>query len=57
VTNRKPSNSSTDSESIQTLIISGGDGFEDFRTTGANVNEIAGREDSTNHLLMWQQSV
>jgi hypothetical protein len=39
------------------LIISGGDGFEDFRTTGTNpMNEIAGREDSTNHLLLWQQS-
>lgn len=48
-------NSSTDSETTQVLIISGGDGFEDFRTQEAN--EIAGREDSTNHLLMWKQSV
>lgn len=42
------------------LIISGGDGFElfeDFRTSGTNTtNEIAGREDSTNHLLLWQQT-
>jgi len=39
------------------LIISGGDGFEDFRTTGTStMNEIAGREDSTNHLLLWQQT-
>lgn len=33
------------------LVISGGDGYEDFRTS--NLSEIAGREDSTNHLLMW----
>lgn len=40
------------------LIISGGDGFEDFRTTGANtMNEVAGREDSTNHLIMWQHAL
>lgn len=40
------------------LIISGGDGFEDFRTTGMNtLNEVAGREDSTNHLIMWQQAL
>lgn len=42
------------------LIISGGDGFElfeDFRTSGTNtMNEVAGREDSTNHLLLWQQT-
>ncbi|CRL02246.1 CLUMA_CG015133, isoform A [Clunio marinus] len=38
------------------LIISGGDGYEDFRTSGTStMNEVAGREDSTNHLLMWQQ--
>ncbi|KAK9718863.1 RhoGEF domain [Popillia japonica] len=33
------------------LIISGGDGYEDFRN--ANLSEVAGREDSTNHLLLW----
>lgn len=34
------------------LVITGGDGYEDFRT---NVfNESAGRDDSTNHLLLWQ---
>ena len=48
------SNSENDSNYV--LIISGGDGYEDFRTTGTNtMNEVAGREDSTNHLLMWQQ--
>lgn len=52
---KKVNNSSTDSESTQILIISGGDGFEDFRSTEAN--EVAGREDSTNHLLMWQQNI
>ncbi|XP_054270541.1 rho guanine nucleotide exchange factor 17 isoform X2 [Macrosteles quadrilineatus] len=34
------------------LVISGGDGYEDFRS--ASVSEVAGREDSTNHLLLWQ---
>lgn len=33
------------------LVISGGDGYEDFRNS--NISEIAGREDSTNHLLLW----
>lgn len=37
------------------LVISGGDGFEDFGTSGtSSTSEIAGREDSTNHLLLWQ---
>ncbi|KAK3599920.1 hypothetical protein CHS0354_012562 [Potamilus streckersoni] len=34
------------------LVISGGDGYEDFRNSSAN--ESAGRDDSTNHLLLWQ---
>ena len=34
------------------LVISGGDGYEDFRNNVAN--ESAGRDDSTNHLLLWQ---
>lgn len=34
------------------LVISGGDGYEDFRNNTAN--EAAGRDDSTNHLLLWQ---
>ena len=33
------------------LVISGGDGYEDFRNNTAN--ESAGRDDSTNHLLLW----
>ncbi|KAF5303219.1 hypothetical protein FQR65_LT08299 [Abscondita terminalis] len=33
------------------LVISGGDGYEDFRCS--NISEVAGREDSTNHLLLW----
>ena len=33
------------------LVISGGDGYEDFGGCGAS--ELAGREDSTNHLLLW----
>ena len=34
------------------LVISGGDGYEDFRNSG--MSEVAGRDDSTNHLLLWQ---
>ncbi|XP_030081579.1 uncharacterized protein LOC111598504 isoform X2 [Drosophila hydei] len=48
-------NSKAKSETKNILIISGGDGYEDFRNSGANsLSEIAGREDSTNHLLIWQ---
>ena len=36
----------------QVLVISGGDGFEDFSVVNHNNQE--GREDSTNHLLIWQ---
>ncbi|CAK1593718.1 unnamed protein product [Parnassius mnemosyne] len=36
----------------ETLIISGGDGYEDFRSS--TMTEDAGREDSTNHLLLWR---
>ena len=35
------------------LVISGGDGFEDFRASSTD-NESAGRDDSTNHLLLWR---
>ena len=34
------------------LVISGGDGYEDFRTSATS--EAVGREDSTNHLLIWR---
>lgn len=37
--------------SSKILVISGGDGYEDFRS--ASMSEVAGREDSTNHLLLW----
>ncbi|GFS94317.1 rho guanine nucleotide exchange factor 17 [Nephila pilipes] len=33
------------------LVISGGDGYEDFSTSG--LGEQAGHDDSTNHLLLW----
>lgn len=36
---------------VKSLVISGGDGYEDFRAS--NISEVAGREDSTNHLLLW----
>jgi len=34
------------------LVISGGDGYEDFRQS--SFPDSVGREDSTNHLLLWQ---
>ena len=34
------------------LVISGGDGYEDFRNK-ANSDSV-GKDDSTNHLLLWQ---
>ncbi|KAL7400995.1 hypothetical protein ABVT39_021229 [Epinephelus coioides] len=34
------------------LVISGGDGYEDFRLTSSS--ETVGRDDSTNHLLLWK---
>ncbi|XP_039265153.1 uncharacterized protein LOC120340841 [Styela clava] len=34
------------------IIISGGDGYEDFRMN--STSESAGRDDSTNHLLVWR---
>ncbi|KAI6052716.1 rho guanine nucleotide exchange factor 17 [Marmota monax] len=38
------------------LVISGGDGYEDFRLSsgGGGSNETVGRDDSTNHLLLWR---
>ena len=32
------------------LVVSGGDGYEDFRASGST---LSGRDDSTNHLLLW----
>lgn len=40
-----------DSKTV-TLVISGGDGYEDFRTSATS--ESVGRDDSTNHLLIWR---
>ena len=34
------------------LVISGGDGYENFHTTIPSEN--IGRDDNTNHLLLWQ---
>ncbi|XP_069677397.1 rho guanine nucleotide exchange factor 17 isoform X2 [Periplaneta americana] len=42
---------SSSNSNVKLLVISGGDGYEDFRTS--SVSEVAGREDSTNHLLLW----
>ncbi|RWS31669.1 Rho guanine nucleotide exchange factor 17-like protein, partial [Leptotrombidium deliense] len=38
--------------SSKILVISGGDGYEDFTNYG--INESVGRDDSTNHILLWQ---
>ena len=35
-----------------TLVVSGGDGYEDFRYL--QQTETVGREDSTNHLIVWR---
>ncbi|XP_055853604.1 rho guanine nucleotide exchange factor 17 isoform X2 [Episyrphus balteatus] len=52
---RSPKHCKTKTQQSNTLVISGGDGFEDFRSSGTNsLSEIAGREDSTNHLIVWQ---
>ncbi|XP_031626312.1 uncharacterized protein LOC116342734 [Contarinia nasturtii] len=54
-TNKSQASTSKSSEHSGLLIISGGDGFEEFRNSGSNpLSDIAGREDSTNHLLLWQ---
>ncbi|XP_017768074.1 PREDICTED: rho guanine nucleotide exchange factor 17 isoform X2 [Nicrophorus vespilloides] len=45
------SSKSAQTTAARTLVISGGDGYEDFRNS--NISEVAGREDSTNHLLLW----
>lgn len=39
----------------RTLVISGGDGFEDFTSNQSSAGECTGvgRDDSTNHLLLW----
>ncbi len=42
------------------MVISGGDGYEDFSCNSSNAGvglsngDAVGREDSTNHLLLWQ---
>ncbi|CAE1228221.1 ARHGEF17 [Acanthosepion pharaonis] len=49
---RRSSMATTATMATRMLVISGGDGYEDFRNNVAN--EAAGRDDSTNHLLLWQ---
>lgn len=49
---RRSSMAATTTLASRMLVISGGDGYEDFRNNAAN--ESAGRDDSTNHLLIWQ---
>nr|CAB3222858.1 rho guanine nucleotide exchange factor 17-like [Phallusia mammillata] len=49
---RSSSASSTNQVRTSTLVISGGDGYEDFRMNSAS--EAAGNGDSTNHMLVWK---
>lgn len=49
---RRSSMAATTTLASRMLVISGGDGYEDFRNNATN--EAAGRDDSTNHLLIWQ---
>ena len=35
----------------QIIVVSGGDGFEDFRTSADD--QVVGRDDSTSHILTW----
>lgn len=44
--------SDTDNNDTVTLVVSGGDGYEDFRYN--QQSEAVGRDDSTNHLLIWR---
>jgi len=44
--------STSASAATRLLVISGGDGYEDFRSSTGS--DVAGKEDSTNHLLLWQ---
>lgn len=46
------SSSSPSSKGPKVLVISGGDGHEDFGNFGHS--DLVGRDDSTNHLLLWQ---
>lgn len=46
------SGANVSSHGTRLLVISGGDGYEDFRHSG--LSDSVGREDSTNHLLLWQ---
>lgn len=41
-----------DNSGTVTLVVSGGDGYEDFRYN--QQSEAVGRDDSTNHLLIWR---
>ena len=43
---------SVDNNETITLVVSGGDGYEDFRYN--QQSESVGRDDSINHLLIWR---
>ena len=52
VLSRRSSALNTVTLTSKMLVISGGDGFENYQSNVANEN--LGRDDSTNHLLLWQ---
>lgn len=47
-----PVASTSSASPYSAVVITGGDGYEDFGTLGET--ETIGRDDSTNHLLMWR---
>ncbi|CAL1272731.1 unnamed protein product [Larinioides sclopetarius] len=49
---RRASTSAASTASNKLLVISGGDGYEDF-SSSSGLGEQAGHDDSTNHLLLW----
>ncbi len=52
VLSRRSSALNTVTLTSKMLVISGGDGFENYQSNVSNEN--LGRDDSTNHLLLWQ---
>ena len=39
---------------MQMFVMAGGDGFEDFADSTTTIDDDAGEEDSTNHMLIWE---
>lgn len=52
VSDKQKHDTCSDNSATVTLVVSGGDGYEDFRHN--QQSEAVGRDDSTNHLLIWR---